>query len=86
MKKMLMVVMLLGLVACTSDNDVKSATYGIGLTDVVSTGYRLWGCGEDDSFHTGFSGKNVQGQTVTGVVCSGMFKGATVRFDAVRYD
>ncbi len=36
-------------------------------------------CSEDDIFRARFSAKNISGKTVNGVVCSGIFKGSTVR-------
>lgn len=36
-------------------------------------------CSEDDIFRARFSAKNMTGKTVNGVVCSGFFKGSTVR-------
>ena len=81
MKTILLVMVLATLVACTSSTETVRAVESLGLTEVKPTGYRFWGCGEDDSFHTGFEATNPQGKVVTGTVCSGWFKGATVRFD-----
>jgi len=39
----------------------------------------IFACSEDDIFRTRFSAKNVSGDSVSGVVCSGFFKGSTVR-------
>jgi hypothetical protein len=36
-------------------------------------------CSEDDIFRARFSAKNISGKVVDGVVCSGFFKGSTVR-------
>ena len=38
-------------------------------------------CSEDDFFKTPFSAVAPNGNTVSGVVCSGLLKGSTVRFD-----
>lgn len=82
MKRTLAALALMGLVAsCTDDAAARRATGAMGLTDIEPTGYRWFGCSEDDLFHTGFKAKNASGETVTGVVCSGWLKGATVRFD-----
>ena len=67
--------------ACTDAETAKNAAENIGLTEVEVTGFRWFGCSEDDAFRTGFSGIRADGKYVTGVVCSGWFKGATVRFD-----
>ncbi len=49
-----------------------------GYTDVQVHGWNLLGCGRDDSFTNGFEAKK-NGQRVTGYVCSGFFKGMTIR-------
>lgn len=67
--------------ACTDNPTAKRAAEAVGLTQVQTTGWRWFGCSEDDMFHTGFSAVNAQGRTVTGVVCNGWLKSATVRFD-----
>jgi hypothetical protein len=70
----------LSLAACTKQ-DAQQTVENFGLTDVQLTGYRWFGCGKDDTYHTGFIAKRGD-RVVTGVVCEGlMFKGATVRFD-----
>ena len=52
-----------------------------GYTNIVITGYR-WGMGgEDDTYVTGFTATSPTGIAVTGAVCSGWMKGATIRFD-----
>ena len=52
----------------------------MGYTDIQITGYVVMGCGEQDVFHTGFRAKSPNNTSVDGVVCSGWFKGSTVRF------
>ncbi len=52
-----------------------------GYSAISITGGRFFGCGEGDVFRTGFSAKSPNGQSVTGVVCKGIFKGNTIRFD-----
>lgn len=69
------------LTGCTADDEARRALKGAGYTDVQITGWRWLGCGKDDSFHTGFAATGPTGQPVTGVVCSGWLKGATVRID-----
>ena len=59
---------------------VRAAT-NVGMKDVTITGFRVFGCGEEDIYHTGFEATNSNGNRVSGVVCSGFLKGATVRFD-----
>lgn len=50
-----------------------------GYTDVRITGYAFFGCGDDDAFRTAFEARGVAGTKVTGVVCRGIWKGATIR-------
>ena len=69
------------LAACDDPKAARKALGNLGFTNVETKGYSWFGCGKDDSFSTAFEATNAQGQRVTGVVCSGWFKGATVRFD-----
>lgn len=69
------------LAACSSSSDATETLRSMGMTDIHTTGYRFMGCPENDSFHTGFTATNPQGQPVSGVVCSGWIMGGTVRFD-----
>lgn len=52
-----------------------------GYTEVEITGWRPFAASEEDLYATGFKAKSPSGQTVTGTVCSGLFKGKTIRFD-----
>lgn len=63
------------------EQETVRAVEAFGFHDVRLTGYRIWGCGQDDTFHEGFAAANQAGQRVTGVVCSSFLKGATVRVD-----
>lgn len=85
MRKTLAVVALaLSLGACgINQTDAMRAIEAMGMTNVTFTGYRFNGCGRDDTRHEGFAATGVNGQPVTGVVCSGIGwgKGITVRFD-----
>lgn len=80
MKNTILFALVLALTACTSQSDADSALKALGMTNIQYTGYSLFACSKDDTFHTGFTATNPQGQQVTGTVCSGVFKGATVRF------
>lgn len=57
------------------------ALNNLGFKKITITGARWTGCGEEDFYHTGFEAVNAQERRVTGVVCSGLFKSSTVRFD-----
>jgi hypothetical protein len=52
-----------------------------GFTQIQTGGYSWFGCGKGDLYHTEFKAKNAQGKEVSGVVCKGLFKGSTIRFD-----
>lgn len=52
-----------------------------GYTNIELTGYRWFTCGEDDTFSNGFKATGKNGTTITGCVCSGFFKGNTIRLD-----
>lgn len=66
---------------CTDSSKAKKVLRSQGFTQIELTGYRWLGCSKDDAFHTGFTARSVNGQEVSGVVCSGFLKSATVRFD-----
>ena len=57
-----------------------SFSYGECVKDVTITGWNPLACGEDDTYATGFIAIDPQGKVVEGTVCSGVFKGATIRF------
>lgn len=75
-------VMFAALAGCTSADSATKALQASGYTDVHITGYRFFGCGEDDWFRTGFRAKGANGQPIEGVVCGGLlFKGNTIRVE-----
>lgn len=67
--------------ACTNGDGAVRALEGAGYTNIKITGYRILGCSDDDTFHTGFTAKGSNGKPVSGVVCSGVLKGSTIRLD-----
>ena len=77
-------VAILGMAAlsgCTNEPRTIKVLTDMGYTNVEATGWRMFGCGEGDFYSTGFVATSVTGATVTGVVCAGLLKGTTVRFD-----
>jgi len=69
---------------CTDEPRTKRVLEQSGYTNVKITGYRFFGCGEDDDCATGFIATAPNGDIVSGVVCSGFYsfsKGATIRLD-----
>jgi hypothetical protein len=67
------------LCGCTSSTDATKALKGAGYTDINITGYAWFECGKDDTFATGFTATGPTGEHVEGAVCSGFFKGSTIR-------
>ena len=66
---------------CTNDSKARSVLISQGYKDVRITGYSFMACSEDDIYSTGFNATTPSGQKVSGTVCSGWFKGSTIRFD-----
>lgn len=68
------------LTACTDENQTINTLQKAGFSEIETTGYQMFDCGKDDSFATGFTAKNPQGQVVSGTVCCGLLKSCTIRF------
>lgn len=64
---------------CTDPEVARNALDDAGYSDIQIGGYTAYGCSEDDAYHTEFTAKNIRGKSVSGVVCSGVMKGATIR-------
>lgn len=71
----------LGASGCTDTDKATTALQGAGYKDVQITGYRIFGCSDSDTFHTGFTATGPTGVRVSGVVCGGWLKGSTIRLD-----
>lgn len=71
------------LTACfpMKDETARRALESQGLTDIQFHGIALIGCGEKDMFRKKFTATTMHGTAVSGVVCGGVLKGATVRTD-----
>lgn len=65
------------------EGQAKKAVENQGMTD-VKTDFSLVAsilkCGKDDLMGYDFTAKNPQGNPVSGYVCTGLFKGSTVRW------
>lgn len=72
---------LFALTACDDPATARRVLDNQGYTNVQLNGRPWFGCGKDDAFATAFSATSPSGKPVTGVVCSDLFKGATIRFD-----
>ncbi len=80
-KTFLLVLTAMILAGCTDSNVATRALSGAGYKNIQITGYSVFGCSDEDFFHTGFEATGVDGSRVSGTVCSGFFKGATIRMD-----
>lgn len=71
---------LLLLLACSDDVAARRTLEAQGFSDITTSGFSF-GCGESDSYSTGFEATNPAGKRVSGVVCCGLvLKACTVRF------
>jgi len=81
MKQVVAVLLVLAVLsACSSSGDAQKALEAQGFTDIQTHGHAFFGCSDSDDFATKFEAINPKGQHVSGVVCSGWTKGATIRF------
>lgn len=80
MKKLILVLALVA-AGCTNEPGAARALDGAGYTQVEFTGYRVFGCADSDDFSVGFRARGPSGKPVSGIVCSGFMKGATIRLD-----
>lgn len=77
----ILAVLALSLTACTDEESSRRALEAQGFKDITFTGYDMWSCGEDDTYSTGFTATNVNGQRVSGTVCCGLVaKACTIRY------
>lgn len=82
MKTVMLILLLLGLTACTRPESAVRVLEGAGYSNIKITGYDWFACSDDDTFHTGFEAKGPTGRPVSGVVCEGVvFKSSTIRLD-----
>ena len=77
--KIFTIILAMIFMSCSSSDEAKETLSLAGYTQIKTTGYSVFGCGEDDKFRTGFVAISPNGRKVEGVVCSGFFKGATIR-------
>ncbi len=83
MKKLIVLSIILSalLMGCTASDSATKALRSAGYSDIKITGYNIFGCSEDDFFHTGFRARGADGTVVKGTVCQGILKGSTIRLD-----
>lgn len=77
----LLLIALLSLSACTRPDQATRILTQSGYTNIEITGWRPFMASDSDIFSTGFEATAPNGDTVTGAVTSGWFKGATIRLD-----
>lgn len=79
MKKFIFIIALF-LNACTDHQGAIMTLQKQGYENITITGYDLFGCSKEDTFHTGFVAYK-DGNRIEGVVCSTLFtKASTIRF------
>ena len=82
MKKLFVAVLIaLSVSGCTRPGLAERVLSEQGYTDIDAGGYGFFSCSEDDVFKTNFKATSPAGKRVKGAVCSGWFKGATIRLD-----
>ena len=82
MNKLILIVVIGMLTACTRPDNAVRILQEQGYTDIQITGYKWFACSKDDSTATGFMAKSANGMKIEGTVCSGwVFKNSTIRFD-----
>lgn len=80
MKKLLIIAGCLLLTACTDPNDITKLSKVEGWSQAVPKGYGWFSCSDDDVYKTKFTAiKN--GQAISGTICRGWLKGATIRYN-----
>jgi hypothetical protein len=82
MKKLFVAaIAVLAVTGCTRPGLAERVLTEQGYTNVDAGGYGFFSCSEDDVFKTNFEATSPAGKRVKGTVCSGWFKGATIRLD-----
>jgi len=80
MKIYLIGILLMVLASCTmNQKDATKVLSGQGYKHMEYTGYQWFACSDKDYFNIGFVALGLNGSSVTGVVCRGIWKGKTVR-------
>lgn len=78
---LLLPLVLINTAGCTNSDEATRVLRQSGYGQIEITGYRPFMRGSDDVYSTGFKAKSPSGETVTGAVTRGWFKGSTVRLD-----
>ena len=69
------------LAGCVDQETAQRVLQDDGYTDIVVADHSGWfaGCGKDDFYATPFEATTAAGRRIKGVVCSGVWKAATIR-------
>ena len=83
MKNTMFAILIIVLLAsCTSEKRAEKALLDAGYNPIEVGGYAWFKCAEHDVFRTKFKAYSPDGsREVSGAVCSGWFKGNTIRLD-----
>ena len=81
MKILAVILTILMASGCSSSSDATKALEEAGYTEIQTHGYSFFACSKDDAFATAFTAKGPTGKPTRGTVCSGWFKGKTIRMD-----
>ncbi len=79
--KLFAMVLAMSLAGCTDNDGARRALEDAGYSDIQVGGYALFSCSDKDTFATKFTAKGPTHKPVSGAVCSGWFKGKTIRLD-----
>ena len=76
------IVLLAVFVIGMSDRETtKSVLKNQGFTDIAIKGWTFFGCGRGDFYRTKFYAHSSTDSPTKGVVCCGLLKGCTIRYD-----
>lgn len=79
MKLSILLFLALLICGCSSPTTAKAALEDAGYKNIQITGFKLFGCDQNDMFSTGFNATGPTNRNLHGVVCSGFLKGSTIR-------
>ena len=80
-KTLLLITAVITLPGCSDANKATTTLSQNGYTDIRIDGHAWFMCDDKDKFSTKFYATSPNGTKVSGAVCSGFFKGNTIRFD-----
>jgi hypothetical protein len=72
------------MISCTSSNDFEKGKKQLeqqNYTNIKDTGFSWFCCDDKDNYSSGFTAIDRRGNEVEGCICSGYFKGVTIRFN-----